>query len=245
MRVIAIIPARYDSSRFKGKPLADLWGRPMVWWVYHQVKKSRRVQEVWVATDHQAVEEACAQYQIPCKRTSPQCPTSTQRVYEAAHGMEGDLFVCVNGDEPLIDPGLIDQVVPASPEGFFAANLMAPIHSPAEAVDETNIKVVADGAGNALFFSRSPIPHPKGRVDFPFYKHLGVLCYTREALDFFHNAPRGPLEAMEDVNELRFIEHGKPLKMIPVEARTLSVDTPKDLEYVRGVLREKLDKGEI
>ena len=245
MRAIAIIPARYDSTRFKGKPLADLCGRPMLWWVYHQVKKARRFAEVWVATDHPAIQEACGAYQIPCKLTSPQCPTSTQRVRQAAQDLEGDLFVCVNGDEPLIDPDLVDRVVPDSLEGFFAANLMAPIHSPVEAVDETNIKVVADQGGNALFFSRSPIPHPKGSVNFQFYKHVGVLCYTREALDFFAQAPRGPLEAIEDINELRFIEHGKPLRMIPVAGGTLSVDTPKDFEYVRGVLRKKLDRGEL
>ncbi len=245
MRTAAIIPARYDSTRFKGKPLADLCGRPMIWWVYHQVIKSRKLQQVWVATDHQAVMETCHQYQIPCKLTSPQCTTSTQRVYQVARSLEADLFVCVNGDEPLIDPRVVDQVIPQSLEGFFAANLMAPIHSPVEAVDETNIKVVASKEGNALFFSRSPIPHPKGSVQFQFYKHLGVLAYTLEALEFFDRTPRGPLEAIEDVNELRFIEHGKPLRMIPVEARTLSVDTPKDLEYVRGVLREKLSKGEV
>ena len=129
MRAIAIIPARYDSTRFKGKPLADLCGRPMLWWVYHQVKKARRLAEVWVATDHPAIQEACGAYQIPCKLTSPQCPTSTQRVWEAAQSLEGDVYVCVNGDEPLIDPQVIDQVVPSSTEGFFAANLMAPILS--------------------------------------------------------------------------------------------------------------------
>lgn len=118
MRAIAIIPARYDSTRFKGKPLADLCGRPMLWWVYHQVKKARRLAEVWVATDHPAIQEACGAYQIPCKLTSPQCPTSTQRVWEAAQSLEGDVYVCVNGDEPLIDPQVIDQVVPSSTEGF-------------------------------------------------------------------------------------------------------------------------------
>lgn len=245
MQAIAIIPARYDSSRFKGKPLADLCGRPMLWWVYHQVKKSKKLQQVWVATDHEAIREACVQYQIPCKMTSPRCPTSTQRVWEVAQSLEADLYVCVNGDEPLIDPQVIDQVIPSSLDGFFAANLMAPIISPVEVVDDTNIKVVADGDGNALFFSRSPIPHPKSSVEYSFYKHLGVLCYTREALEFFHTTPRGPLETIEDINELRFIEHGKKLRMIPVDAKSLSVDTPKDLEYVRGVLGKKLSKGEI
>ena len=245
MRVIAIIPARYDSSRFKGKPLADLCGRPMLWWVYHQVKKARKLQEVWVATDHEAIRETCAQYRIPCRMTSPQCPTSTQRVWETAQELEADVYVCVNGDEPLISPEVVDRVVPSSLEGFFAANLMAPVRSPVEAVDETNIKVVAGEDGRALFFSRSPIPHPKASVDYQFYKHLGVLAYSKEALEFFHRTPRGPLEAIEDINELRFIEHGRPLQMIPVEAESLSVDTPKDLEYVRGLLREKLNKGEI
>ena len=112
-------------------------------------------------------------------------------------------------------------------------------------MDDTNIKVVWDGEGNALFFSRSPIPHPKASVEYQFYKHLGVLAYSKEALEFFHRTPRGPLEAVEDINELRFIEHGKRLQMIPVQAKSLSVDTPKDLEYVRAVLREKLRKGEI
>ena len=245
MRAIAIIPARFDSTRFKGKPLADLCGWPMLWWVYHQVKKSQKLQEVWVATDHESIRETCDQYQIPGIMTSSQCATSTQRVWQAAQSLEADLYVCVNGDEPLIDPKVVEQVIPGSLDGFFAANLMAPIHSPVEAVDDTNIKVVADGEGNALFFSRSPIPHPKASVEYEFYKHLGVLCYTREALEFFDTTPKGSLEAIEDINELRFIEHGKKLKMVPVEAKSLSVDTPKDLEYVRGVLRKKLERGEI
>ena len=123
--------------------------------------------------------------------TSPQCPTSTQRVYEAALSLKADLYVCVNGDEPLLDPALVDAVVPDSLEGFFAANLMAPIHSPVEAVDDTNIKVVADEAGNALFFSRSPIPHPKASVEYQSTSTWGC-CATPGALEFFDQTPRGP-----------------------------------------------------
>lgn len=245
MRAVAIIPARYGSSRLQGKPLMEICGRPMLWWVYQQVKKSEKIQEVWVATDSPDIQRMCRERHMLCRMTSADCPTSTQRLWEAAQTIPADVYVCVNGDEPLIDPQVVEQVLPQGLEGFFAANLMAPIHSPAEAVDESNIKVVADGQGRALYFSRSPIPHPKGSVNFQFYKHVGVLCYTREALDFFAQAPRGPLEAIEDINELRFIEHGKPLRMIPVAGGTLSVDTPKDLEYVRGVLRKKLDRGEL
>ena len=245
MRAVAIIPARYGSSRLQGKPLMEICGRPMLWWVYQQVKKSEKIQEVWVATDSPDIQRMCRERHMLCRMTSADCPTSTQRLWEAAQTIAADVYVCVNGDEPLIDPQVVEQVLPQGLEGFFAANLMAPIRSPAEAVDESNIKVVADRQGNALYFSRSPIPHPKGSLDFLYYKHLGVLAYCREALDFFAATPKGPLELVEDVNELRFVEHGKPLEMVPVEGESLSVDTPKDLERVRAILGKRLEQGEV
>lgn len=245
MKIAAIIPARYNSSRFKGKPLADLCSRPMIWWVCRQVRRCRRIDTVCVATDHEEIFQRCAEYGIDAVMTAPDCATSTERVYEAARQIPADIYVCVNGDEPLIEPELIEAVLPQRLEGFFAANLMTKIASPAEAVDESNIKVVTDASGNALFFSRSPIPHPKATLRFDYYKHLGVLAYSMEALRFFAETPKGENEKIEDVNELRFVEHGKNLRMIPVEARTLSVDTPKDLDYVREVLRGKIERGEI
>lgn len=245
MRTVAVIPARYGSSRLKGKPLMDLCGRPMVWWVYRQVKQSQKIDAVYVATDHEEIEEVCKELSIPCIMTSPQHKTSTERLYEAAQKIPADVYLCVNGDEPLMEASVLEQVIPKPGDGFFAANLMTKIHSPAEAVDESNIKVVTDTKGNALFFSRSPIPHPKGSLEFDYYKHLGVLAYSLEALRFFAQTEKGPVESIEDINELRFLEHGKPLKMIPVDAHTLSVDTQKDLEYVRGVLQGRLDRKEI
>lgn len=245
MRTVAIIPARYNSSRMKGKPLADLCGRPMVWWVYRGVRQSPKIDAVYVATDHEGIFETCGQYGIPCRMTSPAHRTSTERLYEVARSVPADVYLCVNGDEPLIDPAVVEQVIPERAEGFFAANLMTKIHSPAETVDNTNIKVVTDREGYALFFSRSPIPHPKGSLSFDYYKHLGVLAYSLEALRFFAETEKGPVETVEDINELRFVENRKPLRMIPVQAGSLSVDTPKDLEYVRGVLQKKLESGEI
>lgn len=242
MKTVAIIPARYDSSRLKGKPLADICGRPMVWWVYHQVKKSSKISEAYVATDHEEVMRICGSYGIPCIMTSREHKTSTERVYEAAENIPADVYLCINGDEPLIEPEIFERVIPERGTTFFASNLMTKIHSPVEAVDDTNIKVVTDKDGYALFMSRSPIPHPKASIEYDFYKHLGVLAYTLEALDFFAHTPKGPVEQIEDINELRFIEHGKKLKMIPVEAHTLSVDTQKDLEYVRKVLARKAEE---
>lgn len=164
MKTVAVIPARYQSSRFAGKPLADLCGRPMLWWVYRQVSRCSNIDAVYVATDHEAIRQVCEQYDIPCCMISPHHSTSTERLYEAAKSIPADIIVCVNGDEPLIEPSLVEKVIPASTEGFFAANLMTKIKNPVEAVDETNIKVVTSPQGDALFFSRSPIPHPKASV---------------------------------------------------------------------------------
>ena len=245
MRVVAVIPARYNSSRFKGKPIADICGRPMIWWVYTRVKMSKAIDEVCVATDSEEIMKVCGGYGIPCIMTSKNHRTSTERIYEVSHKMDADVYVCVNGDEPLIEPDIVEKVIPETTENFFAANLMTKIERPVEAVDNTNIKVATDSKGYALFMSRSPIPHPKSSMDFCYYKHLGVLAYSREALSFFANTPRGKNEEIEDINELRFIENSKKLKMIPVEAHTLSVDTEKDLDYVVKVVKEKLGRGEI
>lgn len=245
MNTVAFIPARYHSSRFVGKPLADLCGRPMIWWVYNRVRQAHHIDSVYVATDSEEIRQTCEALDIACVMTSANHPTSTQRLYEAAQKINADVYVCINGDEPLIEPALVEQVIPETTEGFFAANLMTKIHHPAEVVDNTNIKVVTDRRGNALFMSRSPIPHPKASLEYDYYKHLGVLAYSMEALRFFAQTPKGPVEEIEDINELRFIENGKALRMIAVEAHTLSVDTPKDLHYVRGILQKKLKSGEI
>ena len=245
MKTVAIIPARYHSSRFKGKPLADICGKPMIWWVYSRVRQSPKIDEVYVATDHEEIKTVCEDNHIPYVMTSPEHRTSTERLYEVAQSISADIYLCINGDEPLIESSLVERVIPDRMEGFFAANLMTKIENPVEVVDESNIKVVTDVEGNALFFSRSPIPHPKASIQFDYYKHLGVLAYSLEALRFFSQTPKGPVEKVEDINELRFLEHGKPLRMIPVRAHTLSVDTQKDLEFVRDVIAGKLEKGEL
>ena len=245
MKSVAIIPSRYNSSRLIGKPLMDICGRPMVWWVYNQVKNSKMLDEIYVATDKEEIRDVCNQYNIPCIMTSEYHPTSTERIYEAAKCIKADVYVCVNGDEPLIDSKIIEEIIPKSLDSFFASNLVAKINNPVEVIDETNIKIVTDENNYALFMSRSPIPHPKASVKFDYYKHLGVLAYSMDALEFFVNTPKGAIEKIEDINELRFIEHGKKLKMIPVESETLSVDTLKDLEFVREIVRKRIEKGEI
>lgn len=246
MKIIAIIPARYQSSRFPGKPLADLCGKPMIWWVYNQVKKVTEIDEVYVATDDSRIAEICDLLKIKNLMTSKTHGTSTERAYEVAQKVRSDLYIVINGDEPLIDPDVIRAIIPDEKPStdFYVGNLMTEIKSPVEAVDFTNIKVVTDSESNALFMSRSPIPYPKSSIDYKYYKHVGVLIYDINALAFFASTPKGYNEKIEDVNELRFIEHGKKLKMREVDAHSLSVDTPKDLEYVRSIIKAKLQSGE-
>lgn len=238
MKITAVIPARYNSTRFQGKPLADICGKPMIWWVYNQVKKSEMINEVYVATDDERIEKVCKENDINVVMTSNEHKTSTERVFEVANKIPSDYYIVVNGDEPLIDHKLIEKIIPNNnTESFYVANLMTKIESPAELIDFTNIKVVCDTESNAMFFSRSPIPYPKASLDCDYYKHVGILIYTYEALKFFAQTKKGMIEKIEDVNEIRFIENGKKIKMIEVEANSLSVDTPKDLEKVINIIK--------
>lgn len=243
MKVTAVIPARYASSRFPGKPLVDMCGRPMIWWVYEQVKKARKISAIVVATDDQRIKDCCEQFQIPVIMTSPNHGTSTERLNEVAGYFESDGYVCVNGDEPLIDPSHIDAVIPAvMPDSSrpYVANIMAEISDPVELLDPTNIKVVVAKDGDAMFFSRSPIPYPKASITYKYHKHLGVLFYNKEALKFFSSTDKGSNEKIEDVNELRFLEAGIPLKMIKVKSSgSLSVDVPRDAEKVISTIYER------
>lgn len=239
MKVVAIIPARYASSRFPGKPLADICGKPMIWWVYNQVKKVSEITEVYVATDDQRIYDVCKEYNFNVFMTSTSHKTSTERAFEIANKVQSDLYIVINGDEPLIDPNVISQIIPQSiPDTMYVGNLMTKIKTASETVDFTNIKVVTDENSNAIFFSRSPIPYPKASLDYDYYKHVGVLIYDYNALKFFSETGRSKNEAIEDINELRFLDYGIRIKMTEVNSHSLSVDTPKDLEYVRKEISE-------
>lgn len=247
MKVIGIIPARYNSSRFKGKPLALICGKPMIWWVYNQVRKSKKINEVIVATDDERIYNVCIDYGINVVITSKKHSTSTERLNEVANSKDADLYIAINGDEPLIDPNVIDSIIPDNKptERYYVSNLMTEIKNPVEALDFTNIKVVTDVDGYALMFSRSMIPYPKSSIEYNFYKHVGVILYTKDALSFFASTSKGNLEKIEDINELRFIEHGIKIKMIKVVSNSLSVDTKADLSVIEKIIQNKINIGEI
>ena len=246
MRIIGIIPARYQSSRFPGKPLADICGKPMIWWVYNQVSKVKRFSDVFVAIDDEKIRQVCEQYGIKYVLTKDNHPEHISRIHEVSEKVEADLYVCVNGDEPLISPSCIEQAIPQIVnEDFFFSGAMRKLVDPAETIDSANIKIVMSDTGRCVYISRTPVPFPKGTLLFNYNKYVGIECFSKKALDFFVSTPQGNIEKIEDIDHLRFLEHGKPITFKYVESESISVDTPKDLEKVRILMKEKIEKGEV
>ena len=240
MKVIGVIPARYGSSRFPGKPLQDICGKPMLWWVYHQAIKVKELHGVYVATDDERIVELCNQYGMNVVMTGEHS-THIARVHELSTKVDADYYVNVNGDEPLIEPETIRAIIPNEPsEEPKVFGLMKVIRDPVELIDPTNIKVACNKDGVALYISRAPIPHPYKTILFEYKKAIGVECWNKAALELFVNSEPGVMEKIEDLVALRFFENGCPMKYTLVESNSLSVDTPKDLEKVRLIMKDYL-----
>lgn len=240
MKIIGVIPARYHSTRLPGKPLADICGKPMIWWVYQNARKVKELDEVYVATDDVRIEEACKQFGAKVVMTASDLETGTDRVYEVAKLFEADFYVVINGDEPLIPADCIAKCIPSlelNPPDIYVSNLMTDFHDPVEVLDPTNLKIVTNRDGIGLFISRSPIPFPRGNMDYTFHKFVGVSVFSKAALDYYMNTPRGPIEKIEENDSFRFIENRLDVHYISVECHALSVDTPKDLEQVCAILK--------
>jgi len=238
MNVIGVIPARYRSTRFPGKPLAEIHGKPMIYHVYQSAVKASLLTRTVVATDDQRIADACDEYDIPWVMTSDRHPTGTDRVAEVAQQLEGDLFVNIQGDEPMISPKTIDAaVVPLlEDEGVVVTNLCARILDPAEVVDTNVIKVVRSPESLAVYLSRAPIPYPKDRTDVYYYKQVCVYGFRKEPLQRFLDTPQTTLERVEGVELLRFLEIGVPVKFVEEDGGTTSVDTPTDLARVNELM---------
>lgn len=245
MNIVGVIPARYGSSRFEGKPLADIFGKPMIWWTYHRVLKVKELNEVYVATDDERIKSVCEKYGMKVVMTSKEHSTHVHRIQEFSEKVKADLYVCVCGDEPIIDNKIIPNVIPSErKEGMIISALMREIADPTEVIDPAKIKIVTKTNGYALSLSRTPIPFPYKSLEFKYKKIIGVECYNREALDFFVNTEKGPLEKAEDITLLRYLEHGADIQFSMVASYELAVDTPKDLERVKKFIKEN-DINEI
>lgn len=242
MKTIGVIPARYQSSRLPGKPLADICGKPMIWWVYQQAKKVKGLTEIFIAADNPAIYEECSRLGIPYVETSPDHPSHVHRLLEVATSRHADAYVCICGDEPLIEPEVIQAIVPDRDDNlpqYLVRGVYRKLTSPTETIDPGNIKIIVDKDGWALAFSRTPIPTPYKTIDFEYHKTIGIECFNKAALEFYVNTSKGDWERTEDIMMLRFLEHHIPAHFTEVNSESLSVDTQRDLEHVRKVMKER------
>jgi 3-deoxy-manno-octulosonate cytidylyltransferase (CMP-KDO synthetase) len=257
MRTLAVIPARYHSKRLPGKPLAEIGGRPMIEHVYLRVKQARLVDRVVVATDDSRILDKVLAFGGECFMTSPAHPSGTDRVAEAAEGLDFELIVNVQGDEPLLEPRAIDQAIAACHEtgesGRSIGSLRKVITSADELWDPNVVKVVTDRRGYALYFSRFPVPFVASQdmglgelrkrlerrlppADATCYKHIGLYVYPKSILLELSRLEPTPLERLEKLEQLRALEHGIPIRMALTDYETVAVDTPADLDRVRRMV---------
>lgn len=248
MKTLGVIASRYGSSRLPGKALKDICGRPMVWWVYNSICGAEGLDELIVATDDDRIVEVCNQYNIPTIMTGTEHREAANRLHEVSEKMEADYYIQINGDEPLLSKSyvsaIIEDSIPSDVE--YGANLIAKMNNPVEVVDASNIKVVFDENRNTCYMSRTPIPYPYRSIDFSYYKHIGIIGYNKKMLDFYATHGPGMFERIEGIATLRFTDYGKILKCIEVEEmESLSIDTQMDLDFIRKVIANKLENGEL
>jgi 3-deoxy-manno-octulosonate cytidylyltransferase (CMP-KDO synthetase) len=240
LQVVALIPARFGSTRFPGKPLADIDGRPMIEHVYRRAESASSVSEVIVATDDLRIATRVSDFGGRVRLTKPTHQTGTDRLAEVVAKIDCDIAVNVQGDEPLIDPRAIDQAIAPLLDDptVQMTTLYKRITQPSELADPNVVKVVVDRGGFALYFSRAPIPYirdPRGGWP-PLYRHIGLYAYRRSVLLVLAGLDPTPLERAERLEQLRALEHGIRIKAVETPYDSLSVDTPDDLEAVRRLL---------
>ncbi|MFQ5952962.1 MAG: 3-deoxy-manno-octulosonate cytidylyltransferase [Candidatus Omnitrophota bacterium] len=261
MKIVAVIPARWDSTRFKGKVLADINKKPMVQYVWEKAKMAHEIDEVIVAVDKEKVFKAVESFGGKAVFTSPEQPSGTDRVAEAVNEIDADVIVNVQADEPLIHPMMIDELAQVFEyeRNVQMATLIKRIHKKEEITDPNIVKVVIDRKGFALYFSRNPVPFVQrsgagGSESTPYaadlenvsgryYKHIGLYAYTKDFLYTYTNLPKAALEVEERLEQLRVLEHGYKIRTIETRYDTVGVDTPEDLEKVKEILR-RTEQGE-
>lgn len=245
MKVVVIIPSRYGSSRFEGKPLAPIAGRPMIKWVYERSKQGRNITDVVVATDDDRIFNAVKGFGGNAIMTSAENRSGTDRVGEAAEKMglsPEDVIINIQGDQPLIDPRCLDVLVEPffTEPGLVMSTLAFKIVDKREITDPKDVKVTFNNRGDALYFSRSPIPCGRdANTRFDTYKHLGIYAYTHRFLTKFRQLSEGTLERIEKLEQLRALEHGYPIRVLVSPHDSPEVDLPEDIERIEALLKRR------
>ena len=238
MRVVVIIPSRYGSIRFDGKPLANICGKPMIQWVCQRAMQAKCIESVHVATDDSRIQDAVNRFGGNVVMTSSRCRSGTDRVAEAAErlGLDpGDVVVNIQGDQPLVDPRCFDAVVQPFYEdpAVKMSTLAFAIVDKREITDPKDVKVTFDNNMDALYFSRATIPHSRdGLNGYDMYKHLGVYAYTQEFLECFKALSPGRLEEIEKLEQLRAMEHGHRIRVVVTPYDSPEVDLPVDIRRI-------------
>jgi 3-deoxy-manno-octulosonate cytidylyltransferase (CMP-KDO synthetase) len=245
-RALGLIPARFASTRFPGKPLHSIAGKPLIQRVVEQCRKANSLSEVIVATDDERIREVAAKF-CRVEMTRADHPSGTDRIAEVAQRCDCDAVVNIQGDEPLIDPAVIDAVANALRDNEMST-AATPLREPADYDNPNVVKVVVSAAGRALYFSRRTIPYLRDAASgsvagqlaaFPFLKHLGIYGYRRETLLRLVQFPVSPLERAERLEQLRALEHGIPIAVATVDYESIGVDVPEDVARVERILRVK------
>jgi len=243
---IGLIPARYAATRFPGKPLAVIFGKPLLQHVIERCQQARSLAEVIVATDDERI-RALAQKFCRVEMTRADHPSGTDRVAEVAARLECDAVVNIQGDEPLIDPAVIDGVARALARAEMSTAAVR-VKRPEDYDNPNAVKVVVNAAGLALYFSRRTIPYLRSAANgsvseqlaaFPFFKHLGIYGYRRDTLLRLVRFPVSPLEAAEKLEQLRALENGIPIAVVQVDHDSVGVDAPEDVARVEALLKGK------
>ena len=243
MRVLAVIPARYASTRLHAKPLADINGKPMIQWVYERAKAVRGLSGVYVATDDERIASVVRGFGGKVVMTSTEITSGTDRVAAVADEVSADIYVNIQGDEPLIEPSAIEKAIELVSSGRFTmGTVMSPMKEISELSNQAVVKVVADKNGRAIYFSRHPIPYSRGPVpaggeSFACSRHIGLYVYTKETLMRIRKLAPSPLELAEVLEQLRALEDGIAIGITEVNFTSIGVDTAEDLERVRGILK--------
>ena len=238
MNFLGVIPARLSSTRLPRKVLREIAGRPMIVHVFDRLRACAVLTDILVATDSEEVVEVCHAHHVPAVLTSPHHPTGTDRVWEVAQGRAADVYVNIQGDEALVTCGHIEKLVrPFLAEAEVQVTTLKIRATPAEVATRTANKVVTNVHGDAMYFSRVPIPHDRdGKGGIVYWKHIGLYAYRRACLETFHRLPPSRLEQAEQLEQLRLLEAGIPIRVLETDEPTIGVDTEDDLRAVEAVL---------
>ena len=244
-KVIGMIPSRMNSTRFPGKALALILGKPMIYWVYKSASKVKMLDEIFVATSDKEIEECCKKYNIPCICNKTNETTAAQKIAIESDNLDGDIYINIQGDEPLIDPGAIESIIDTmlNDESLEYVGLKSKITNEEEFYDRNVVKVVTDNDNFAMYFSRSPIPYEfeYGKA----YRVMGLYGYTKEFLQNFMNSEKSDLEKLEHgIEMLRVMEKGHKIKLIDTNYKSIGVDLKEHIKEVEKIMLENGKYGE-